>query len=113
FYNSYKIGVNGVQSILESGIKDRIISAANVVGLTVIGAVAAGISNVKSGLMFTFGDLIVDVNAILTKIQPKLLVLLMAFLTFWLMTKKKVSINKLMLLMLVISIVGYFTKILA
>ena len=113
FYNSYKMGVNGVQSILESGIKDRIISAANVVGLTVIGAVAAGIGNIKSGLLFTFGDLIVDVNAILTKIQPKILVLLMAFLTFWLMTKKKVSVNKLMLLMLVISIVGYFTKILA
>ncbi|MEA5017706.1 MAG: PTS system mannose/fructose/sorbose family transporter subunit IID [Erysipelotrichaceae bacterium] len=113
FYNSYKVGINGVQSILESGIKDRIISAANVVGLTVIGAVSAGISNIKSGLLFKFGDLTVDVNEILTKIQPKILVLLVTFLTFWLMTKKKVSVNKLMLLMLIISIVGYFTKILA
>ena len=104
FYSCYKIGVNGVQQILESGIKDRIISAANVVGLTVIGAVTASTSNVKSGLIFTYGELNVDVNAILNGIQPKILVLLMAFLTFWLMTKKKLSVNKLMLLMLIISL---------
>ncbi len=113
FYNAYKIGVNGVQEILASGIKDKIISAANIVGLTVIGAVTASTCNINTGLKFTSGELVVDVNSIITKIQPELLVLVMALVTYWLIAKKRVSVNKLMLLMLVISIIGFFTTILA
>ncbi|MFI3283944.1 MAG: PTS system mannose/fructose/sorbose family transporter subunit IID [Erysipelotrichaceae bacterium] len=113
FYNAYKIGINGVQEILASGIKDKIISAANVVGLTVIGAVTASTCNINTGLQFTSGELLVDVNTIINNIQPELLVLIMSLVTYWLIAKKRVSVNKLMLLMLLISIVGYFTKILA
>ena len=113
FYNSYKLGLSGVQTVLSTGIKDRIISAANVVGLTVIGAVTAQIANINTGLKFSSGELVVDVNAILGNIQPKLLVLIGAFLTYWLIAKKRVGVNKVMLLMIVISVVGFFTKILA
>lgn len=113
FYNAYRLGINGVQSILASGIKDKIISAANIVGLTVIGAVTASTCNIKTGLLFTYGEMSVDVNAIITNIQPKLLVLIGAGLTYWLLAKKRVSVNKIMLIMLLVSIVGYFTTILA
>lgn len=113
FWNAYKIGLTGVNQILASGIKDKIISAANIVGLTVIGAVTASTCNVKTGLTFTFGESLIDVNAILEGIQPKILVLAMAFFTYWLLAKKRVSVNKIMLIMLVISVIGYFTTILA
>lgn len=113
FYNSYVLGLEGVDKILQSGIKDKIISAANVLGLTVIGAVTASIANIKTGLVFTSGDLVVDVNAILSGVQPKILVLVGAFLTYWLIAKKRMSVNRIMLIMLAISIIGYFTKILA
>jgi len=113
FFNSYKIGVAGVQSILASGIKDRIISAANIVGLIVIGAVTASTSNINTGLSFTSGEMVIDVNTILTNIQPKMLVLFGAILTYYLLAKKKVSVNMIMLIMLVISVIGFFTKILA
>lgn len=113
FYNSYKLGLNGVQQILTTGIKDKVISAANVVGLTVIGAVTASTCKVQTGLKFSYGEMAIDVNAILTNIQPKLLVLIFAFATYYLLAKKHVSVNKIMLLMLIISIVGYFTTILA
>lgn len=113
FWNAYKMGLNGVQQILSSGIKDKIISAANIVGLTVIGAVTASTCNIKTGLNFTFGEMAVNVNDIINGIQPKILVLLGAFLTYWLLVKKRVSVNKIMLLMLVVSILGYFTTILA
>ena len=102
-----------MQQILASGIKDKIISAANIVGLTVIGAVTASTCNIKTGLMFTSGDMVVDVNNILTKVQPKLLVLVGAFLTYWLIAKKRVGVNKVMILMLVVSVIGYFTTLLA
>ena len=113
FWNAYKLGLNGVEQILSSGLKDKVISAANIVGLTVIGAVTASTCNIKSGLLFTYGDLSIDVNAILNNIQPKILVLIGAFLTYWLLAKKHVSVNKLMLIMLIVSVVGYFTTILA
>lgn len=113
FYNSYKLGINGVQQILTTGIKDRVISAANIVGLTVIGAVTASTCKVATGLNFTYGELAINVNDILTSIQPKMLVLIMAFVTYWLLAKKRVSVNKIMLIMLILSIVGYFTTILA
>lgn len=113
FYNAYRLGINGVQKILASGIKDKIISAANIVGLTVIGAVTASTCNIKSGLMFAYGEMTVDVNGIISGIQPKLLVLVGAFLTYWLLAKKRVSVNKIMLIMLFISAIGYFTTILA
>ncbi|MEA5026130.1 MAG: PTS system mannose/fructose/sorbose family transporter subunit IID [Erysipelotrichaceae bacterium] len=113
FYNSYKIGLNGVQQILTTGIKDKVISAANVVGLTVIGAVTASTCKINSGLVFSYGEMTINVNNILTGIQPKILVLIMAFVTYHLLSKKRISVNMLMLIMLVISIIGYFTTILA
>lgn len=113
FYNAYRLGINGVQTILASGIKDKIISAANIVGLTVIGAVTASTCSIQSGLLFSYGEMSVNVNDIITSIQPKLLVLAGAFLVYWLLAKKRVSVNKLMLLMLLVSVAGYFTTILA
>ena len=113
FYNAYRLGLDGVQTILTSGLKDKVISAANIVGLTVIGAVTASTCNIKTGLMYTQGDLVINVNDIINNIQPKILVLIMACVTYYLLAKKHVSVNKLMILMLIISVIGYFTTILA
>ena len=63
--------------------------------------------------MYTQGDLVINVNDIINNIQPKILVLIMAFVTYYLLAKKHVSVNKLMILMLIISVIGYFTTILA
>ncbi len=113
FYNGYKAGISGAQIILESNIKERVISAANIIGLVVIGAVTASIANINTGLKFKYQTLVVDLNAILTGIQPKILVLLMVFLTYYLMVKRKVTINQIFLLYFLLAVVGYFTKILA
>jgi mannose/fructose/N-acetylgalactosamine-specific phosphotransferase system component IID len=113
FYNGYKAGISGAQIILESNIKERVISAANIIGLVVIGAVTASIANVNTGLKFKYQTLVVDLNVILNGIQPKILVLLMVFLTYYLMVKRKLSINKIFLLYFLLAVVGYFTKILA
>ncbi len=113
FYNGYKAGITGVQKILESDLKERVISAANIIGLVVIGAVTAQIANMKTGLTFTYKELVVNLNDILNGIQPKVLVLLMVFVTYHFMVKKKVSVNKMFLFYFILAVVGYFTKILA
>lgn len=113
FWNSYKIGAEGIGQILSTGIKDRVISAVNIVGLTVIGAVTASTCKINTGIVFKSGEMTVDLNSILNKIQPKILVLLTALLVYWLMSKKHVGPMKIMVVMAIISIVGYFTTILA
>lgn len=107
-----KAGANAAQMVLAGGLKDKITKAAEVIGLVVVGAVTASYVGVNIGLTYTNGDMTISIASILDSLLPKLPVLLMAFLSYWLMIKKKWSVNKLMLFFLVVSIIGYFTTIL-
>lgn len=113
FYNGYKIGIDGIEKILGSDVKDRLINAANIVGLVVIGAMTASSCKINSGLMFTSGDLTIDINNIMNSIQPGLLVLIGTYITYYLIVKKQTKITKIMLYMLLAAVIGYFTTILA
>ena len=64
------------------------------------------------GLVFTSGDLTIDIASIFSTLMPGLPVLLMAFLAYFLMVKKKWSANRMILFFLIVAIVGYFTTIL-
>ena len=112
FSYGVKAGANAAEMVLAGGIKDKITRAAEVIGLVVVGAVSAQYAHFNIGLVYTSGDLSINIATILNSIFPSLPVLLMAFLTYWLMVKKNWSAGKTMLLMLVIAIVGYFTTIL-
>lgn len=107
-----RTGASAASSLLESGIKDKVTSIAQTVGLVVVGAVTASYTQVNVGLVFTSGDLTIDIASILDTLMPGLPVLLMAFLAYFLMVKKKWSANKMILFFLVVAIVGYFTTIL-
>lgn len=113
FSYGVKAGANAAEMVLAGGIKDKVTRAAEVIGLVVVGAVSAQYAHFNIGLVYTSGDLTINIATILNSIFPSLPVLLMAFLTYWLMVKKNWSAGKTMLLMLVIAIVGYFTTILA
>lgn len=113
FYNGYKIGIEGVEKILSSDIKDRFINAANIVGLVVIGAMTASSCKINCGLTFTSGELAININDILNSIQPKLLVLVGTYLTYYLIVKKHTKVTKIMFYMLLVAVIGYFTTILA
>lgn len=108
----FKAGANAAELVLSGGIKDKVTRAAEVVGLIVVGAICAQYSKFNIGLVYTSGDLTINIAGILDSIFPELPVLIVSFVTYWLMVKKNWSAGKSMLLMLVISIVGYFTTIL-
>jgi mannose/fructose/N-acetylgalactosamine-specific phosphotransferase system component IID len=112
FSYGVKAGANAAQAVLESGVKDKVTRAAETVGLVVVGAVTASYTKFNIGLTYTSGDLSINIGDILNTIMPELSVLLMAFLTYWLMVKKNWSAGKTMLLFLVIAVVGYFATIL-
>ncbi|WP_019239742.1 MULTISPECIES: PTS system mannose/fructose/sorbose family transporter subunit IID [Enorma] len=107
-----RTGASAASALLESGIKDRIVSIAQTVGLVVVGAVTASYTQVNIGLVFTSGDLTIDIASIFSTLMPGLPVLLMAFLAYFLMVKKKWSANRMILFFLIVAIVGYFTTIL-
>lgn len=108
-----KTGANAAQMVLAGGLKDKVTKAAEIVGLVVVGAVTAAYTNVKIGLVYTQGDMSIDIGKnVLDPLMPKLATLLMALLSYYLMIKQKWSVNKMMLFFLVVAVVGYFTTIL-
>ena len=112
FSYGVKTGANSAELVLSGGIKDKVTKAAETVGLIVIGAVTASYTHVNIGLVYTSGDLSIDIAAILDSLMPGLSVLLMSFLAYVLMVKRKWSINKMMAFFLIVAVLGYFTTIL-
>jgi len=112
FSYGVKTGANAAELVLSGGIKDKVTKAAETVGLIVIGAVTASYTHVNIGLVYTSGDLSIDIAAILDSLMPGLSVLLMSFLAYVLMVKRKWSINKMMVFFLIVAVLGYFTTIL-
>lgn len=112
FSYGVKAGANAAELVLSGGIKDKVTKAAETVGLIVIGAVTASYTHVNIGLVYMSGDLSIDIAAILDSLMPGLSVLLMSFLAYVLMVKRKWSINKMMAFFLIVAVLGYFTTIL-
>lgn len=112
FSYGVKAGANAAELVLAGGIKDKVTKAAETVGLIVVGAVTASYTHVNIGLVYTSGELSIDIAAILNSLLPGLSVLIMSMISYVLMVKKKWTVNKMMLLFLIVAIVGYFTTIL-
>ena len=111
FSYGVKAGANAAELVLTGGIKDKVTKAAETVGLIVVGAVTASYTKFNIGLVYS-GDLSIDIASILDSLLPGLSVLIISLIAYVLMVKKKWSVNKMMLLFLVIAVVGYFTTIL-
>ncbi len=112
FSYGVKTGANAAELVLSGGIKDKVTKAAETVGLIVVGAVTASYTKVNIGLVYTSGDLSIDIASIFNSLLPGLSVLIVSMIAYVLMVKKKWTVNKMMLLFLVVAIVGYVTTIL-
>ncbi len=112
FSYGVKAGANAAEMVLAGGLKDKVTKAAETVGLIVVGAVTASYTHVNIGLVYTSGELSIDIAAILNSLLPGLSVLIMSMISYVLMVKKKWTVNKMMLFFLIVAVVGYFTTIL-
>lgn len=114
FNKGCSMGAEAAEKLMGSDIKDDMINALNVVGLTVVGCVACSYAQIKIGFTYVKdGVTLVDLDSLLNGVWPHLVVYLAALGTYYLMAKKNWSATKVILLYLVIAIVGYFTGILA
>ena len=110
FNRGYSMGLNAVSSVLESGIKDRFTQAMNIVGLTIVGAITSEYVKIKTGWKMMQGEeVMLDMNSALNGFFPNVITLILALVTFWLMSKKKIKIGLMFLIYFVFSILALLT----
>ena len=107
YYKGYELGGKAVEIIVgekANAIRESVI----MLGTIVIGAVAASwISVTTSFKMFNSeGGIIIDLQNVCDCIFPKLLPLLTVIFCWFLMSKKKMSPTKVMLILVVIAFIG-------
>ncbi|MEG1301184.1 MAG: PTS system mannose/fructose/sorbose family transporter subunit IID [Erysipelotrichaceae bacterium] len=113
FTKGCKLGTQAAELILGSDIKDQVIRAVNIIGLSVVGAISCSYANINLGLKYVNGDYTLVGADVVNKIFPNLLVLLAGIGSYYLVAKKNWSATKMIGLYFVIAVIGYFTGILA
>lgn len=109
FVKGYHLGLDIVKVFLNQEVKEKIMTALNIVGLIVIGGVASTTVAAPVKFAFTSGDMVVALQtSILDKIMPGLLPMLLTVLCWYVADKKKWSANKIILLILGIAFVMVF-----
>ncbi len=114
FAAGVKMGVDGADMLLSGSLKERVLPAIEVMGIIVVGAVVANNCSLGTALVLNVNGVTVDLQAdVLDAIYGGLIPLIGSVIVYWLIKAKHLSANKIMLGMLVVAIIGYFTTILA
>jgi len=105
-HNGYTLGKKSVMSLLHGGKMKSIIFTANVIGLTMMGALSASYVNITTPLKFGFssGTEIV-VQDILNTIAPGLLPLAAVFTIYMYLRKKGPYYNRILLTVVTVAVI--------
>lgn len=101
FVRGYSLGLDAVKLLTNAELKDKITTALTIVGLIVIGGVAATTIKVPITWVYTAGDMKIAIQDILDKIMPNLVPLVVAVVSYLLISKRGWSANKLLVGILV------------
>ena len=88
FMFGYRQGKSSVIQILKNGVIDKVTNAFSIVGLMVVGAMAATRVTVKTPLVWEVGKSTMKLQAILNTLAPGLIPLGITVLIWWLVAKK-------------------------
>lgn len=107
YYKGYELGGKAVEMIVgekANAIRESVI----MLGTIVIGAVAASWISITTSfeMLNSEGGTIINLQSTFDSIFPKLLPLITVLFCWWLMSKKKVSPTKVMLILVIIAFVG-------
>lgn len=106
-HNGYTLGKKSVMSLLHGGKMKSIIFTANVIGLTMMGALSASYVNISTPLKlgFSSGTEIV-VQDILNTVAPGLLPLSAVFIIYFYLRKKGPYYNRILLTVVAVSVIA-------
>lgn len=105
FMNGYRLGVNAIDVIVGENAK-RITDAFNILGVMVVGGLAASNITLLTKLKIPMGEEVQKLQTILDGIFPKILPLAMVLLAWYLLTSKQLTATKVILILTVISAIG-------
>ena len=103
FVKGYDLGADAVKLLTNVELKDKITTALTIIGLIVIGGAVA--------FTYTSGDMVINLQEILDKIMPNLVPLVIALVSYLLVSKKGWSANKLIVAILIFAAVMVVTGI--
>ena len=112
FFSGYRWGSDAIDRLLSGGLMRRLTTWASVVGLIVAGVLMVRYVNLRVPLAITSGDLSIEIGSgILDKILPAVPALVTTLLV-WRALQKKVSANRIVLVLFVVGFVGGWLGIL-
>lgn len=107
----YRVGVNSLERIQREGLMEKIMAMTTTVGLVVVGGMVATMLKLKTPLELDINGAKVVLQDILDQILPNMLPLIATFIVYGLM-KRKVSITKLTLGIIVVGILLHWIGLL-
>ncbi|NME43920.1 PTS mannose transporter subunit IICD [Faecalicoccus pleomorphus] len=111
FMTGYKQGKSSLLKILKNGTIDRIINSFSIVGLMVVGSMAATRVTINTPLAFSIGEGSTAIQNVLDSLAPGLIPLGITLLVWW-MLRKKVNTVWIIVAIFLVGILGYYTGIL-
>lgn len=105
FMKGYNLGTDAVNLLIDERA-EKIKESFQILGIYITGGIAANYVNLGTKLSYLDGAVNINVQNILDGIFPKLLPFSIVLLVYYLMTKKKLSSLKVMIILLIISILG-------
>lgn len=102
----YKQGTDVIHNI--SGKLKKITESANILGLTVVGALIPTVISAKIPYIFQWGDVKKPVQEMLDSIMPNLLPVCIVASVYWLLARKGMNSSKAILLLIVFAIAASF-----
>lgn len=111
FMTGYKQGKSSLLKILKDGTIDKIVNAFSIVGLMVVGALAATRVTVGTPLSFSIGEGSTSFQEVLNSLAPGLIPLGITLLVLT-MLRKKINTLWIILAIFVFGILGYYLGIL-
>jgi mannose PTS system EIID component len=104
----YDRGRAGVTTMLRSGLLDRVVVGAGVLGNIVLGALTAQFVTVYVTLQLTIDESQFELYKLLNQILPGLLPLAFTLMTWWLLARRRVSPIWLLVIYLAVAMIGAF-----
>lgn len=102
---TYKQGRSAIKNILGSSLMKEIIEGANILGMGMMGALTASMVSLTVAITATFNEATLSVQDKIDGIMPGILQLAVLFLYYWLISKKHVSVAKLVLFTIIVALI--------
>lgn len=107
----YEQGTKLVGSI--GGMLKNITEAANILGITVVGALVPSVINAKFAFEWQNGDVVFKLQDIADRIMPGLAPVAIVAFTYWLLGRKNMTSTKAIFILMILGIVLFNLKIFA